>query len=107
MEHPFKVGKSYRNRKGEYEVVSLDGPRMVLRYTDGTLLQTKVDVQARIWRNIQADAQVERERQRAESRTSLKRRGGRRGARHQTECSHLLRGGGYPARTLVEHRITM
>lgn len=79
MEHPFEVGKTYRNRNGEYEVVSLDGPQMVIRYADGSLLRTRVDIQGRIWQNIQMEAQVEREQQRAESRPSLKRRGGRRG----------------------------
>jgi len=79
MEHHFEVGKSYRNRNGEYEVVSLDGPGMVSRYANGSLLRTKVDVQARIWQNIQAEAQAERERQRAESQRRLKRRGGQRG----------------------------
>ena len=79
MEAPFEVGKTYRNRNGEYEVVSLDGPGMVIRYADGSLLRTTVDVQARIWQNIQMEAQVEREQQRAESHSRLKRRGGRRG----------------------------
>lgn len=79
MEHLFEVGKTYRNRKGEYEVVSLDEPRMVIRYTDGSVLRTRVDVQARIWRNIQMEARVEQEKQRAEARPRLRRRGGRRG----------------------------
>ena len=79
MKYPFEEGKTYRNRKGEYEVVSLDGPRMVIRYTDGSMLRTRVDVQARIWQNIQMEARIEREKQRAESRPRLKRRGRGRG----------------------------
>jgi hypothetical protein len=83
MEHPFEVGKMYRNRAGEYEVVGLDGPRMVIRYTDGSVLRTRVAVQARIWQNIQLEASLEREKQRAASQTRLRRRGGPRGADFQ------------------------
>jgi hypothetical protein len=88
MEHPFEVGKLYRNRKGEYEVVSLDGPRMVIRYADGSVLQTRVDLQARIWRNIQTEARVERETQRAQAQKRLKRRGARRGLDFQGLGDH-------------------
>lgn len=88
MEHPFEVGKTYRNRKGEYEVVSLDGPSMVLRYSDGSVLRTRVDVQARIWRNVQMEARVEREKQRAKSQPPLRRRGGRRGQDFQGLQDH-------------------
>ena len=35
MSHPFKVGESYRNRDGEYDVLELNGPRMVIRYRGG------------------------------------------------------------------------
>ena len=83
MEHPFQVGKMYRNRTGEYEVVGLDGPRMVIRYTDGSVLRTRVEVQARIWQNIQLEASLEREKQRAASQPRLQRRGGQRGADFQ------------------------
>jgi hypothetical protein len=55
MEHPFIVGGKYRNRIGEYEVIELQEPKMVIRYFDGRTLVTKVDVQARIWENIQAE----------------------------------------------------
>ena len=59
--HPFQVGKRYRNRLGEYEVVNLDGPNMVIQYEDGNTLETTVRMQERIWRNIQLDAKIQRE----------------------------------------------
>lgn len=55
MKHPFEVGRRYRNRLGEYEVISLEEPKMVIRYSDGGVLETTVEIQARIWRNIQAE----------------------------------------------------
>lgn len=66
MSHPFEVGKSYRNRAGEYTVTSIDGDQMKIRYLDGRVLDTSVDIQARIWENIQFEEQMARaeERQR-------------------------------------------
>jgi hypothetical protein len=58
VELPFIVGGKYRNRIGEYEVLQLDEPSMVIRYSDGRTHVTKVDVQARIWENIQAEESV-------------------------------------------------
>ena len=55
MNHPFKVGGEYRNRHGKYEVVGLEGQKMVIRYADGRRLETSVGLQARIWSNIQAE----------------------------------------------------
>ena len=51
--HPFKVGKQYRNRDGEYQVVSIDGPNMVIRYADGRTVTSEIALQARIWENLQ------------------------------------------------------
>lgn len=53
MDHPFKVGEKYRNRKGEYEVVQLDQDDMTVRYSDGSLMKSAIELQARIWENIQ------------------------------------------------------
>jgi len=55
MKDTFKVGAKYRNRHGEYEVVNLDGPNMVIRYADGSVIESTVELQARIWRNIQIE----------------------------------------------------
>lgn len=51
----FKIGEKYRNRHGEYEVVSIDRPKMVIRYSDGQIVKTTVQMQQRIRRNIQLD----------------------------------------------------
>jgi hypothetical protein len=51
--HPFKVGKQYRNRDGEYQVISINEPNMVIRYRDGRTVESSIALQARIWENIQ------------------------------------------------------
>jgi hypothetical protein len=57
VEHPFEIGERYTNRNGECEVMSIDEPRMLIRYISGTKegLTHEVDVQlqARIWQNVQ------------------------------------------------------
>ena len=67
MKQAFEIGEQYRNRRGEYKVVGLDGSRMVIQYADGGLLRTTVEMQARIWRNIQAEERVEALRSRKRS----------------------------------------
>jgi hypothetical protein len=72
MPHPFEVGKTYRNRVGEYVVLSIDGSQMKIRYVNGGTLATDVNVQGRIWENIQFEEQMsraeERRRQALEAR---------------------------------------
>jgi len=58
MGHPFEVGGTYRNRHGDYEVLAVKGPDMVIRYTDGRRLETTVRLQARIWKHIQAEERI-------------------------------------------------
>jgi hypothetical protein len=55
MQHPFKVGEHYRNRDGEYVVVSIEEPNMVIRYQDGRTVKSPIALQSRIWNNIQED----------------------------------------------------
>ncbi len=52
-EHPFLVGKQYRNRDGEYQVISINKPNMTIRYMDGRTIESSIMLQARIWENIQ------------------------------------------------------
>lgn len=55
MTHPFNVGGTYANRKGCYEVVSLDEAKnlMIIRYIDtGETIDSGIDLQARIWENM-------------------------------------------------------
>jgi hypothetical protein len=61
MSHPFEVGKTYRNRNGEYIVQAIEGERMTIRYVSGGTLETTVGIQARIWENIHFEEQMVRE----------------------------------------------
>ena len=78
MSHPFEVGKTYRNRAGEYVVQEIVGDRMNIRYVDGRNLETSVQIQARIWENIQFEKQMamaeERKRQAMEERRLVRQR---------------------------------
>lgn len=60
MPHLFEVGKTYRNRAGEYTVLSVDGDQMKIRYVNGGTLMTDVNLQGRIWENIQFEEQASR-----------------------------------------------
>ena len=53
--HPFKVGKHYHNRHGEYCVVSINEPDMVIRYPNGSTIESPIALQARIWENMQEE----------------------------------------------------
>ena len=60
MHHPFEIGGKYRNRRGEYEVIELEGSKMVIRYPDGDRLETDIEMQQRIWQNIQAEGRLKK-----------------------------------------------
>jgi hypothetical protein len=53
MDIPFEVGGRYRNRLGEYEVLSIDGNKMTIRYDHGHVQTVGVAVQTQIWQSIQ------------------------------------------------------
>ncbi len=55
MKKSFQEGKKYRNRQGEYEVISIDGSQMVIRYSSGGIVKTTVELQSRIQKNLQAE----------------------------------------------------
>jgi hypothetical protein len=78
MSHPFEVGKTYRNRNGEYVVEAIDGNKMRIKYANGSTLTTDVAIQARIWENIQFERQMaraeERRRQAEEARVVARQR---------------------------------
>jgi len=61
MQMGFEVGEHYRNRRGSYEVKSIDGRQMVIRYEDGTLCSTNVVLQGRIWQNVQLEEKIRRQ----------------------------------------------
>jgi len=81
MSHTFEVGKTYRNRVGEYVVQAIDGDKLTIRYVGGKTLVTGVHVQARIWENIQFEKQMareeERQRQAREARMAARQRNAR------------------------------
>ena len=64
MSQPFQVGTTYRNRAGEYVVQAIAGDEMTIHYVGGSTLKTKVNIQARIWENIQFEEQMAREEER-------------------------------------------
>jgi hypothetical protein len=97
MSHPFEVGKTYRNRTGEYVVLAIDGERMRIRYVNAGTLDTSASVQARIWENIQFEEQAAREDERArlaqEARMEVRRRTARsRQTRTRTEFTGFQEG---------------
>jgi hypothetical protein len=97
MSHSFEVGKTYRNRTGEYVVLAIDGERMRIRYVNAGTLDTSASVQARIWENIQFEEQAAREDERArlaqEARMEVRRRSARsRQARTRTEFTGFQEG---------------
>ena len=57
MDHPFEVGKQYRNRYGRYQVLSINEPKMRVRYEDGREIKVTIAIQARILEGIQLEAQ--------------------------------------------------
>jgi hypothetical protein len=78
MSQPFEVGKTYLNRAGEYVVQAIEGDRMRIRYVDGRVLVTSVEIQARIWENIQLERGMardeERRRQARDARLQMRKR---------------------------------
>jgi len=54
----FEVNESYANRKGKYTVLEVNPPKMLVRYEDGTEAELNVDIQTRIWENMQSEEQA-------------------------------------------------
>ncbi len=53
----FEVGQKYRNRKGTYEVIAIDGDSMTIRWKNGEDVKTTVRLQQRIIAAMQEDYQ--------------------------------------------------
>lgn len=69
----FEVGGRYRNRRGEYEVLSIDHPVMQIRYDNGDIASVDVVTQRRIYSNIQEEVQGEEQvRQQAEAKAAAR-----------------------------------
>jgi hypothetical protein len=54
--HRLEIGKTYANRDGAYEVLSIDPPKMTIRYENGRVLVADIATLVRIWENLQAEA---------------------------------------------------
>ncbi|MDX1689126.1 MAG: hypothetical protein R3248_14175 [Candidatus Promineifilaceae bacterium] len=67
----FEVNQTYANRKGKYTVLEVNPPKMRVRYEDGTEAELNVEIQTRIWENIQSEEEA-----RAVARTARRRRRG-------------------------------
>lgn len=67
----FEVNQTYANRKGKYTVLEVNPPKMRVRYEDGTEAELNVNIQTRIWENIQSEEEA-----RAAARTARRRRRG-------------------------------
>lgn len=57
MDHKFEVGKEYSNRNGRYQVLSIEEPKMRIRYEDGREDNVTIAIQARIWQAIRDETQ--------------------------------------------------
>lgn len=53
--HAFAVGETYRDRRGTYRVMSIEGNRIVYDYGDGVPLNADAETKWRIDRNIHLD----------------------------------------------------
>ncbi len=65
MKNPFKVGETYRNNLGEYEVINIDEPDMTIKLEDGRTIETTVKLQARIWKRIKWEKRHKKQLKRA------------------------------------------
>jgi hypothetical protein len=54
----FEVNATYANRKGTYTVLEVHPPKMTVRYEDGTTAELNMNIQARIWENIQSEQEA-------------------------------------------------
>jgi hypothetical protein len=59
MDHPFTIGEKYRNRRGEYEVIGIDGDKITIRYSDGSVDLSSIEMQWRIIRNMEIDERIQ------------------------------------------------
>ena len=51
----FEVGQTYKNRKGKYKVVAIDGKVMHISWKNGKDVATTVKLQSRVLENIQRE----------------------------------------------------
>jgi hypothetical protein len=108
----FKVGERYENRKGQFEVLSINGDQMEIRWEDGESIWTEVSFQKRVIQNMaferaQAKAKAEAGSAAAAKRASRKRAGG--GRFHgflETDFSHSVSGTHWRSRAQLGGAVT-
>jgi hypothetical protein len=93
VSHPFKVGKLYRNRVGEYEVKAIEGDQITIKYVGGATLTTNVGILARIWENVQFEDQLARDEERRQLAKEARQAARRRKARAKRELAKPKFGG--------------
>lgn len=54
-DYPFRLGERYENRKGLFEVLSIDGTDMTIRWDTGEQTTSTIQQQARILRNMEKE----------------------------------------------------
>jgi uncharacterized protein with NRDE domain len=54
----FEVGQTYKNRKGKYTVVAIDGDAMHISWKKGKEVATTVKLQSRVLENIQKEIEA-------------------------------------------------
>ena len=55
QETNFEVGKKYKNRKGTFEVLAIDGEVMHISWKNGKDVATTVKLQSRVLENIRRE----------------------------------------------------
>ncbi len=81
MDITFEVGERYQNRNGEYDVIELDGSRMVIQYLEtGERFDADREIQERIWCNICNEERAEQEKNTRKAGKGKKNQGSGRGA---------------------------
>lgn len=54
----FEVGGQYENRIGKYTIKEINYPKMTVRYQNGETAELNINIQSRIWENIQAEEEA-------------------------------------------------
>lgn len=73
QEIEFKVGESYSNEKGVFEVMSIKGDRMVMEFKNGETIHSDIELQRRIQNRLQWEKSV-REKEAASPQTQSRRK---------------------------------
>lgn len=57
----FEVGSTYKNMKGDFEVVSIKGESMVIQWQDGSEITTTMAQQKRILNRLEREKSIRRQ----------------------------------------------